>query len=132
MNIRTFNQCFKNCLWLTGAYFSIHATYKILSYFTQKPKKHPFLIDNRLYLFNNFIYNRQDIINLGRNGLRDPNTSQILINPIVNDDGLSYEDDQLNNQRYENRTLKELITNITEKRSKDIPLLSNSFQLINK
>lgn len=120
MNIRTFNQCVKNCLWITGIVVSFHSTFHILNYFTQKPRKQPFQIDNRLYLFNNFLYSREDIIDLGRKALRDPNTSQILKNPIVKEDGLSYESESLSNTEYENRTLKESIDNYQKKNKKSM------------
>ena len=70
-------------------------------------------LDNRLFLQRN--YTREDIVNMGREAIRDHKTKKLLKNPVVKDDGYSYEKEESTDVSvpYENRMLKEFIQKYT-------------------
>ena len=70
-------------------------------------------LDNRLFLQRN--YTREDIVNMGREAIRDHKTKKILKNPIVKDDGYSYKKEESIDvsAHYENRMIKQLIQKYT-------------------
>lgn len=72
-----------------------------------------FPIDKRLYLQKK--YTRDEIVNLGKSAIRDHKTNLILINPVIGEDGFSYEKSGNSvSVLYENRMLKEFIEKYKE------------------
>jgi hypothetical protein len=70
----------------------------------------------RVVLKPKFRFKREEIIKIGRDAIRDFTTGELLINPVVQVDGKSYNKSQntniiavAQNSIYENRILKEFI-----------------------
>lgn len=70
-------------------------------------------LENRLFLQKK--YSREEIVNMGREAIRDHKTKKILKFPVVKEDGYSYEKEESTDVSvpYENRMLKEFIQKYT-------------------
>lgn len=76
----------------------------------RKLKKRTFNKNNRIILRANEKITREDIVKMGKTAIRCKNTNEILVDPLVDLNGISYEKD-INNWdgNYNNRLLKEFI-----------------------
>ena len=92
----------------------------LVSYFkNMKYFKHDtfFINENRIMLTEEKDYSREEIVEIGKKSIRDKNTNKILTNPVVGNDGYSYENIN-NSKNYENRILKQFIELINNKKEK--------------
>lgn len=92
----------------------------LVSYFkNMKYFKHDtfFINENRIMLIEEEDYTREQIVEIGKKSIRDKNTNKILTNPVVGNDGYSYENIN-NSKNYENRILKQFIELINNKKEK--------------
>ncbi len=92
----------------------------LVSYFrNMKYCKHDtfFVNENRIMLVEDEKFSRDEIVDFGKKSIRDKNTNNILINPIVDSDGYSYENVN-HDKKYENRILKQFIELVDNKKEK--------------
>ena len=113
MNYRIFISDMKHlCIIIASSVITGIAFYAFKSITTSNEAQN-FPIDKRLYLQKK--YTREEIVNLGKSAIRDHKTNLILVNPVIGEDGFSYEKKSNSvSVLYENRMLKEFIEKYKE------------------
>ena len=73
-------------------------------------RKSGFNRDTSLSLIPRKFFTREEIINIGKKAIRCPITNKIMVNPVVAQNGFSYEKEVLKEDKiFENRNLKEFL-----------------------
>ena len=104
----------KDFIYLTLSSMTFGFMFKYLKNMCYEKHDTFFLNENRIMLTENKDYSRKKIVEMGKKSIRDKNTNKILIEPIVDKDGYSYENIN-HNKHFENRILKQFIEQIKKK-----------------
>ena len=123
MNIRVFSSYINNLLVITSGTIALRFFYQLYCRFNAYNTTTSFGSDKRLHLVQHKEYSREEIISLGRSAIRDKNTNNILNNPVVNKDGYSIEQEDVNtnNNSFQNRIFKEFLDKFKQDNNYNIP-----------
>jgi hypothetical protein len=93
--------------------FALSTVYEIIKFIHKEtPTVNIYRKTSRIMLKKRQILSREEIVKIGRDAIRCKKTNDILNDPVVLEDGYSYNKSSLNiqnNLEYENRALKEFI-----------------------
>jgi hypothetical protein len=122
MNFRAFTSYINNFITITSGTIALRFLYQIYCRFNIHNTNTSFGSDKRLHLVQHKEYSREEIISLGQKAIRDKNTNKVLNNPIVNKDGYSIEQEDINsNNSFQNRIFKEFLDRFKQDNHYNIP-----------
>lgn len=119
--VNDFTYYIKNVLSAFLIGFALSSFYEMLKfYYKETPTINIYRKISRIMLRKRQILSREEIIKIGKEAIRCKNTKEILTDPIILEDGNSYDKSSINteNHKYGNRALKEFIERLKNKNRK--------------